>query len=248
MVRRRHDHDRLGAGRRPLPPRRRGRLRGRHRRLPQPPGRRDRPAITSSASAATPSTTRVADLTAWLLDALTGLRHANGRPVVRDPRPDRHRSTAAARSRSSCATATAARSTTVGSRSSPTTSDISLRTGCFCNPGAGEIAHHLGAADMVKWFDRERVDVVPRAARAAARRARPARGRHPDLRRRGHELRRRLPVHVLHAGLRRPHGRGDRRRSSSSPTTAASSATRPDAPAVSARPRWPSRRAAGSWR
>ena len=33
--------------------------------------------------------------------------------------------------------------------------DISLRTGCFCNPGAGEIAHHLAAADMVKWFDRD---------------------------------------------------------------------------------------------
>jgi molybdenum cofactor sulfurtransferase len=29
-----------------------------------------------------------------------------------------------------------------------------LRTGCFCNPGAGEIAHHLSARQMTKWFER----------------------------------------------------------------------------------------------
>ena len=33
--------------------------------------------------------------------------------------------------------------------------NISLRTGCFCNPGAGEIAHHLGAREMTKWFERD---------------------------------------------------------------------------------------------
>ena len=32
---------------------------------------------------------------------------------------------------------------------------ISLRTGCFCNPGAGEVAHHLGAAEMRAWFGRD---------------------------------------------------------------------------------------------
>ena len=31
---------------------------------------------------------------------------------------------------------------------------ISLRTGCFCNPGAGEAAHRLGAEHMRKWFGR----------------------------------------------------------------------------------------------
>ena len=30
--------------------------------------------------------------------------------------------------------------------------NISLRTGCFCNPGAGEAAHRLGAEHMRKWF------------------------------------------------------------------------------------------------
>ena len=32
---------------------------------------------------------------------------------------------------------------------------ISLRTGCFCNPGAGEIAHHLGEREMRTFFERE---------------------------------------------------------------------------------------------
>ena len=43
MVRRRHDHDRLRPGRRALPPRRRGGVRGRHDRLPQPARRHHRP-------------------------------------------------------------------------------------------------------------------------------------------------------------------------------------------------------------
>ena len=98
--------------------------------------------------------TRVASLTHWLLGALTGLRHDTGQPVVdilgptdtdarggtitflmrdRDGRPIDDRRVEELANRE----------------------DISLRTGCFCNPGAGEIAHHLAAADMVKWFDRE---------------------------------------------------------------------------------------------
>jgi molybdenum cofactor sulfurtransferase len=32
--------------------------------------------------------------------------------------------------------------------------NISLRTGCFCIPGAGEAAHELGAEHMRKWFGR----------------------------------------------------------------------------------------------
>ena len=31
---------------------------------------------------------------------------------------------------------------------------ISRRTGCFCNPGAGEAAHGLGVDDMARWFGR----------------------------------------------------------------------------------------------
>jgi len=30
---------------------------------------------------------------------------------------------------------------------------ISLRTGCFCNPGDGEIAHHITRSDMAECFE-----------------------------------------------------------------------------------------------
>jgi molybdenum cofactor sulfurtransferase len=32
--------------------------------------------------------------------------------------------------------------------------NISLRTGCFCNPGAGEITHDLSEAEMKAFFAR----------------------------------------------------------------------------------------------
>ncbi len=91
--------------------------------------------------------TRIEALTAWLLSGLLDLRHDNGRPMVRiygpvgtDRRggtvtmnfydPDGHlldyrrvEELAAARG-------------------------ISLRTGCFCNPGAGEAAEGLTEDDM----------------------------------------------------------------------------------------------------
>jgi selenocysteine lyase/cysteine desulfurase len=97
---------------------------------------------------------RVAYLTRWLLDTLTGLRHANGLPLVQILGP----------------TDTVARGGTVTfvlrDRDGRPIDDrrveelalqdnISLRTGCFCNPGAGEIAHHLGAREMAPWFGQE---------------------------------------------------------------------------------------------
>jgi selenocysteine lyase/cysteine desulfurase len=96
---------------------------------------------------------RVVALTAWLLEALTGLRHPNGAPVVQvfgptgmqsrggtvtfvmhdpDGRPVDDRRVEELANR-------------VG---------ISLRTGCFCNPGAGEAAHGLTADEMRPWFGR----------------------------------------------------------------------------------------------
>jgi selenocysteine lyase/cysteine desulfurase len=32
--------------------------------------------------------------------------------------------------------------------------NVSLRTGCFCNPGAAEAAHHLSKDDLCRWFGR----------------------------------------------------------------------------------------------
>lgn len=90
---------------------------------------------------------RVRCLTGWLLSALVALRHGNGRPMVRLYGP----------------TTTVERGGTVtmnfydpeghlldyrrleelaGERG------ISLRTGCFCNPGAGEAAEALSEDDL----------------------------------------------------------------------------------------------------
>jgi molybdenum cofactor sulfurtransferase len=95
---------------------------------------------------------RVAALTSWLLGALGGLRHGNGRPVVQVFGP----------------TDTVARGGTVTFlmhdpdgrpvddrrvEELANRTGISLRTGCFCNPGAGEVAHGLGAEEMRRWFE-----------------------------------------------------------------------------------------------
>ena len=99
--------------------------------------------------------TRVMCLTAWLLDALASLRHANERPLVHLHGP------ADTADRGGTVTFTMAdpdgrpiddrRVEELANRVS-----ISLRTGCFCNPGAGEIAHHLQAEEMRAFFGRER--------------------------------------------------------------------------------------------
>ena len=95
---------------------------------------------------------RVVALTSWLLGTLMALRHRNGRSVVQIHGP----------------TDTTARGGTVTfsmvDRDGRPIDDrrveelanrrnISLRTGCFCNPGAGEIAHGLSAREMRKWFE-----------------------------------------------------------------------------------------------
>ena len=93
-------------------------------------------------------------LTGWLLDVLGGLRHRDGRRLVRIYGP----------------AGTVERGGTVAfsmyDRDGRRIDDlrvehlasqagISLRTGCFCNPGASEAAHWLGAEHMRKWFGRD---------------------------------------------------------------------------------------------
>lgn len=97
---------------------------------------------------------RVMSLTGWLLDNLPALRHSNGEPLIQvygpidaqrrggtialnfyDPQGhlmDYQRIEALANQAS-----------------------ISLRTGCFCNPGAGEIAHGLTREEMRTCFNDE---------------------------------------------------------------------------------------------
>ncbi len=97
---------------------------------------------------------RVAALTGWLLEQLTSLRHSNGAPLVRIYGP----------------VDTESRGGTVAFNfydpdarlvdyhrveELATQENISLRTGCFCNPGAGEMAHGLTAEEMRGAFQNE---------------------------------------------------------------------------------------------
>lgn len=92
-------------------------------------------------------TERVRCLTGWLLEQLLAQRHTNGRPMVRIYGP----------------VTTEARGGTISLNlydhneslldyrrveELAGNEDISLRTGCFCNPGAGESAEALTADDM----------------------------------------------------------------------------------------------------
>jgi selenocysteine lyase/cysteine desulfurase len=85
---------------------------------------------------------RVSCLTSWLLDCLAGLKHGNGAPMTRvyGPRDGRARGGVVAfnfldPSGMVVDERAVARDTTAAG--------ISVRTGCFCNPGAGEWAFGL---------------------------------------------------------------------------------------------------------
>ena len=96
--------------------------------------------------------TRVRCLTAWLLQELLGLAHSNGRHMVRIYGP---------------ATTTMRGGAITLNFYDPdghlldyrrveelaNQERISLRTGCFCNPGAGELAEGLTESDMIAGLD-----------------------------------------------------------------------------------------------
>ncbi len=95
--------------------------------------------------------TRVDCLTAWLLDRLAGMRHATGRPLVAvyGPRTvDRRGGTIAMNFRD--ADGRFIDHDIVDARSRER--GISLRTGCFCNPGAGELALGLSSGELASCF------------------------------------------------------------------------------------------------
>jgi molybdenum cofactor sulfurtransferase len=96
---------------------------------------------------------RVGCLTSWLLDALGGLCHEDGRRLVHihGPRTIRDRGGTVAFSMHDRdgTPIDDLRVEELANRA-----NISLRTGCFCNPGAGEAAHQLDAEQMAKWFGR----------------------------------------------------------------------------------------------
>lgn len=95
--------------------------------------------------------TRLKCLTGWLLENLQGMRHVNGRPLVRIYGPvttERRGATIAfnffdAQGQPIDHRLVEQRAAQAG---------ISLRTGCFCNPGAGEIALGLERPELVACF------------------------------------------------------------------------------------------------
>jgi molybdenum cofactor sulfurtransferase len=105
--------------------------------------------------------TRVRCLTGWLLQRLGDLRHANGRHMVRIYGP---------------MTADARGGTITMNFYDPdghlldyrrveelaTAQRISLRTGCFCNPGAGETAEGLTEADIAAAVEADANMTLPR--------------------------------------------------------------------------------------
>jgi len=90
---------------------------------------------------------RVRTLTGWLLDHLTTMRHSNGRPLVRLFGP----STTQGRGGAITVNFFAQDGSAFDHRfieSEANKVNISLRTGCFCNPGAGEIALGISRVEL----------------------------------------------------------------------------------------------------
>ncbi len=94
---------------------------------------------------------RVKCLTGWLLDHMLSLRHSNGAPLVRlhGPRDLSMRGgTLAVDLLDPQGRAFDERRV----EELANRANISLRTGCFCNPGAGEVAYGLSEQQMAQFF------------------------------------------------------------------------------------------------
>jgi len=96
---------------------------------------------------------RVQCLTGWLLRALTTLRHRTGMPLVQLVGPaeaTRRGGTISFNLRDP--QGNVIDFTLVEQRANA--ANISLRTGCFCNPGAGEVALGFSSDDLAPYFHR----------------------------------------------------------------------------------------------
>lgn len=105
--------------------------------------------------------TRVQCLTGWLLENLLSLTHDNGKPLVRLYGP--------ANTRMRGGTITLNFYSPDGHlldyrriEELATEDGISIRSGCFCNPGAGEIAEGLTEADMRAGLEESAQMTLPR--------------------------------------------------------------------------------------
>jgi len=94
---------------------------------------------------------RVRCLTGWLLDNLTALRQTNGQPLARiygPPSTDRRGATVTFNFYGADGRAIDHR--VVEARANAT--NLSLRTGCFCNPGGGEVALDISGTELASCF------------------------------------------------------------------------------------------------
>ncbi len=95
---------------------------------------------------------RVRCLTGWMLDGLLALRHRSGRPLVRlygPPNTSWRGGTLALNFYDSAGQPIDHRVI----EQQAGADNISLRTGCFCNPGAGEVALGLSQLELVACFN-----------------------------------------------------------------------------------------------
>ena len=149
---------------------------------------------------------RVEALGSWLLDALLGLRHSDGEPGDARSTGRRRGTAAAGRSRSTSCIPTAR---VVDERFVDIVAAahrISIRTGCFCNSGAGETAFSISKDTLIgAEFDDGMIldDYIRQVGMPTGGAVRVSLGARD-------ELRRRLPLHELRDGVPRRH-RGARR-------------------------------------
>ncbi len=95
---------------------------------------------------------RVTCLASWLLEKLNNLQHSNGMPVIQVYGP----TTMEARGGTITINFYDPKGALIDHRRIDDLAGrarISLRTGCFCNPGAGEMAHGLTEEDMAVAFE-----------------------------------------------------------------------------------------------
>ena len=94
---------------------------------------------------------RVRCLTGWTLEQLLALRHSNGRPVVRlyGPITTQARGGTLAFNLADPSGSIIEHQTV---EQNATANGIALRTGCFCNPGAGEVTLGLSERELTRCF------------------------------------------------------------------------------------------------
>jgi len=103
---------------------------------------------------------RVSCLTGWLLEMLLSLHHSNGSPLVQVYGPQNNHQ----RGGTMALNFLDPHGTIVDERVVEQKANawhLSLRTGCFCNPGAGEAAFHLSQETLRRIFHEKAKDTLP---------------------------------------------------------------------------------------